>query len=148
MGVVRTDLRDTRPSAREISYSPVSPLTARNVQNAIEQVQAEVVANALKPPAIVPTLVTFAMSPYTVLATDYLLLVDTAGGAVTINMMAASARSNLPLEVKDSTGHAQANPISVVRNGADTIDGFTTYPLASDFDAKTFKPETGGYAVI
>jgi len=75
---------------------------------------------------------------------DSVLAAARAAGAQT----AGYVLLRLPIEVKDSTGHAQANPISVVRNGADTIDGLTTYPIASDFDAKTFKPETGGYAVI
>lgn len=148
MSVVKTDLRDTRQRAKEIAYYPTSTLTGRNVQDAIDQVQAAVVVNSAKPPAIVPTSISFASSPYTVLATDYLILVDTSGGAVTINMMAAAARNNLPVEIKDSTGNAAANPISVVRNGAETIDGLTTYPMASDFVAYTFKPATGGYKVI
>ncbi len=148
MSVVQTDLRQTRPSAREISYSPVTPLTAYNVQNAIEQVQAEVIANAAKPPAIVATNIAFAQSPYTVLPTDYLIEVDTVGGAITINLALAATRNNLEVEIKDVTGHATANPISVVRAGAETIDGLTTYPIASDFGAYHFKPKTGGYTVI
>jgi len=148
MAVVRTDLRDTRQRAKEIAYYPSSTLTARNVQDAIDQVQSEVVTAGGKPPAIVPTLIGIANSPYSVVATDYLILVDTSGGAVTINMMAAAGRANLPVEIKDSSGNASANPISVVRNGADTIDGLTTYPIASDFAAFTFKPVVGGYKVI
>lgn len=155
MSIVTTDLRQTRPSAREISYSPVSPLTAYTVQNAIEQTQAEivilqgaVVANTLKPPAIVATPVNFAMSPYTVLATDYLIEVDTVGGAVTINLALAATRGNLEVEVKDVSGHATANNISVVAAGAETTDGLATYPIASDFGAYHFKPKTGGYTVI
>ena len=150
MSIVSTDLRQTRQSAREISYSPAAPITAYTVQNAIEQVQAEIAAGSVKPPAIVPTAVTFAMSPYTVLATDYLLDVDTSGGAITINMMAAAVRNNLEITIKDSTGHAStpANNISVVANGAETSDGLATYPIASDFGAYKFKPVIGGYVVI
>jgi len=150
MSVVQTDLRQTRPSARETSYSPVAPLTAYNVQFAIEQVQAEIVANASKPPAIVATSIAFANSPYTVLATDYLIDVDTVGGAVTINLPLAASRNNLDVTIKDSTGHSSTpgNAISVVRAGAETIDGLTTYPIASDFGAYKFKPITGGWVVI
>lgn len=148
MAVVRTDLRNTRQRAKEIAYYPTSTLTGRNVQDAIDQVQVEVVVNSAKPPAIVPTSISFANSPYAVLPTDYLILVDTSGGAVTINMPLAATRANLPVEIKDSTGNAAANPISVVRAGAETIDGLTTYPIASDFAAFTFKPATASYKVI
>lgn len=148
MAVVRTDLRDTRQRAKEVAYYPTSTLTGRNVQDAIDQVQVEVVSNSGKPPAIVPTLINFANSPYAVQPADYLILVDTSAGAVVINMMAAANRNNLPVEIKDSTGTAAANSISVVRSGADTIDGLTTYPMASAYVAFTFKPAAGGYKVI
>jgi len=148
MAIVQTDLRATRPSAREISYSPVGPLTAYTVQGAIEQLQAEITTSSVTPPAIAPKTITFAMSPYTVLATDYLLDVDTSGGAVTINMMLAAARNNLELTVKDVTGNASTNNISVVRASAEAIDGLMTYLIASDYGANKFKPKTGGYQVI
>jgi len=148
MSIVQTDLRNTRPSARETSYSPAAPLAAYNVQNAIEQLQAEITTGSVTPPATIPKTITFAMSPYTVLPTDYLLDVDTSGGAVTINMMLAAARNNLELTVKDITGNASTNNISVVRGGAETIDGLTTYLIASDFGANKFKPKTSGYQVI
>lgn len=148
MSVVRTDLRDTRQSAREISYSPVAPLTARNVQNAIEQLQAEITTGSITPPAIVATAVNFAMSPYTVKSTDYLIEVDTSGGGVTINLALAATRNNLEVEIKDVTGNASTNNISVVAAGAETTDGLATYLIASDFGAYHFKPKTGGYTVI
>lgn len=148
MAVVRTDLRDTRQRAKEIAYYPTSTLTAHNVQDAVDQVQAAVAANSAKPPAIVPKTITFADSPYAVQATDYLLLVDTTGGVVTINMMAQALRNNLEVEIKDSAGNASVNRIDVVRSGAETIDGLTTYPIQTDFAAYHFKPVTGGYKVI
>ncbi len=148
MPVVRTDLRDTRQRAKEIAYYPASAaLTARNVQDAIDQVQAAVSTGSSKPPAIVPKKITVADSPYAVQSTDYLLLVDTSGGPVTINMQAAALRANLEVEIKD-LGNASVNAISVVRSGAETIDGLATYPINTDFAAYHFKPVTGGYWVI
>lgn len=139
MTMIATDMRQTRESARRIRFEPASPITATDVQTAIQQ------AASLALP--MPTAVTFAMSPYTVLPTDRVLLVNTSGGAVTINMMAAAARGGLDLTVKDDTGNAAANPISVVRNGAETIDGLTTYPIDSNFGAAQFAPQAGGYYV-
>lgn len=140
MTIVRTDLRNTRERAKEIRFYPSAGNTATNVQDAIS-------GSGTSPPDITPTQINFAMSPYTILPTDYLILVDTAGGAVTLQAGAASARSGKEVTVKDSTGHAAANNISILRAGADTIDGLTTYPIASDFGAVLMKPTSTGYAV-
>lgn len=139
MTIIATDMRSTVEAARRIRFEPSALITATNVQDAIQQSAAISV--------VTPTAVTFAMSPYTVLPTDRVLLVNTSGGAVTINMMAAAARGGLDLTVKDDTGNAAANPISVVRNGAETIDGLTTYPIDSNFGAAQFAPQAGGYYV-
>lgn len=143
--LVKTNLR-IRPmeAARDVSYAPTAGITPNNVQDAIEAVQANVVAAGLVPPAIVPTPVNFAMSPYTVQSTDYLLEVDTSGGAVSIQTQAAASRANRPFTVKDITGNASANAISVLRTGAETIDGLTSYPMSTDFAALTFKPKLAG----
>lgn len=141
MTILQTSMRQTRESARRIRFEPVSPLTATDVQSAIQQ------AAALALPAP-PTVVSFAMSPYTPLAADQLLLVDTSGGAVTINLTASASRGGAPIEVKDATGNADANPISVNRNGAETIDLLTTVTIDSKFMAIKFAPKTGGYAIV
>jgi hypothetical protein len=146
MPTIQTDMRETLDwmTARRIRYEPQAAIAATNVQDAIQAVQANVVAAASSPPAIVPTAVNFAMSPYTVLATDYLLEVDTSGGAITIQTQASASRANKPFTVKDISGNAAANNISVVRTGAETLDGLTTYPLDSDFRSLTFKPKLAG----
>jgi hypothetical protein len=60
--------------------------------------------------------------PYTVVAGDAqkVLLVDTSS-ARTINLPAATTA--VLFAIKDKTGSAASNPISVVRSGGDTIDG-------------------------
>lgn len=143
--LVKTDLR-VRPvaAATDISYMPSAGVTPNNVQDAIEAVQANVVAAALVPPAIVPTAVNFAMSPYTVQSTDYLLEVDTTGGAVTIQTQASATRANRPFTVKDIAGNSSVNAISVLRTGAETIDGLSSYPMSTDFASLTFKPKLAG----
>lgn len=141
MTQVSTDLRQTRESAKRIRFEPAGAITATNVQDAIQQ------AGSIAGGVIVPTAVTVAMSPYTVLPSDRVLLVNTSAGAVTINMMTAAARNGLDITVKDDTGNAAANPISVVRNGADTIDGLPTYPMDGNYAAARFIPQAGGYYV-
>lgn len=77
----------------------------------------------------------FAASPYTVLATDYYISLDTSGGAISILLPNAPTTSRLFI-IKDNNGHASANNISVTTvGGTVTIDGLTTYPLASNFGA-------------
>ena len=140
MSVVMTDLRNTRQKAKEIAYNPTGAVTAKNVQDAIDQL-------VTLPKSVVTMAVTFAMSPFTPAGTDSYLAVDTSGGAITINMPASASRGGLPLTIKDVTGNAAANPITVARAGAETIDGLTSYPLDAAYAAATFVPKTGGYLV-
>lgn len=140
MTTILTDLRNTRESARRIRYEPTLPFTATNVQDAIVQ------ANSL-PTIVTPTPVTFAMSPYTPTNSDGTLLVNTSAGSVTINLQAASARAGLDLTIKDDTGNAAANPISVVPSGAETVDGLAPYPIDSNYLGATFSPQSGGYFI-
>jgi hypothetical protein len=148
--LVRTDLR-VHPvaTAANVSYDPATPITAMNVQDAISQAAAAAIA----PQGYNPTIVTFAQSPYTPLATDTVLLVDTTGGAVTITLPLGSSRSGasgyIPLTVKDDKENAAVNAITVNRTAPDTIDGVTTYPLDSNGIAVTFQPKSaGGWDVV
>jgi len=140
MSTIRTDLGNTKESARHLRVEPFGSITETNIQEALEQI-------ASQPIAIVPTAIAFAASPYTVLATDVALYVDTAGGAITINLPAEATRAGIPLLIKDVTGHAAANNISLVGNGAETTDGLATYPISADFGGVTLNPLTGGYTV-
>jgi len=143
MSVIQTDLRVSPiAAARNVSYSPSPGVAAIDVQRAIEAVQANVVTASVTPAAVVPTAVNFAMSPYTVLPTDYLLEVDTTGGAVVIQTAAAVSRTNRPLTVKAI--NANPNGISVNRTAAELIDGLASYPMVDAYDAKTFKPKLAG----
>lgn len=72
---------------------------------------------------IAPTNIGFANSPYVPLVSDSILFVDTSGGPVIINLTAAAARLNRPLSIKDVTGNAVANNVTINRSGAETIDG-------------------------
>lgn len=77
----------------------------------------------------------FANSPYTVAATDYYISLDTVGGAISILLPNAPTTSRT-FVIKDRTGHAAANNVSVTTvGGAVTIDGSTTYTMGSNFQA-------------
>lgn len=138
MAIISTDIRVTRESAQRIRYYPTALISPTNVQDAIKAASGGI--------GPISTPVTVAMSPYTPLPTDTLLMVDTSAGAVTIQMPLSATRVR-DLEVKDATGNAVANPISVLRAGGETIDGLTTYPIDSAFASAKFGPKAAGYFV-
>lgn len=81
------------------------------------------------------TNVTFAMSPYTVNATDYYLSVDATGGAVTINLP-DSTTTNRQFIIKDRLGQSQTNHITVKSlTGASTIDGQSNYMFVDNYES-------------
>lgn len=138
MTQVHTDLGNTRESARRIRFEPTGSITATNVQKAVEQ-------GGGGGGAIVGTNV--AVTPYNVLPTDTVLYVDTSIGAVTINLGSAADRTGIPLSVKDVTGHAAANNISLVPSGIETVDGLAPYLINMDFGGVRLYPRTGSFTV-
>jgi hypothetical protein len=100
------------------------------------------------------TNISVANSPYTPLVTDSLIFVDTAGGPIEIDLAAAATRSGLGLSIKDVTGHAAANNITIkpVGGGApETLDGYTNAaPLVIDanYGGVRLLPSTLKYVVI
>jgi hypothetical protein len=146
MPTIRTDLRETLDwmTARRIRYEPGGVITATNVQDAIGAVSAAVIVAQTVPPSIVPKSITFAMSPYVILPTDYLLEVDTTGGAVVLQTGASALRNNKDVVVKDIAGNTPVNAISILRAGAELIDGLTSYPIDTAYGAVTLTPKLAG----
>lgn len=140
MTLLRTDLGNLKESARRERFEPTGSISETNVQKAIEQV-------ASQPPVLAQTNITAAMSPYTVLATDVFLAVDPSGGAVRIDMQPNLDRDGVGLTIKDVTGHAATNAISIYGNGSELIDTLSPYPINSDFGGVYLVPITGGYTV-
>lgn len=136
MTQVATDLRNTRELAKRLRFEPVDQITATNVQDAIRQ------GGNLAIPS--PTPVNFAMSPYSPLLSDRILLVDTSGGPVSIIMPAAGARNGLDLEVKDATGNADPNNITVTFASGGTRDGMGQVVINNPFGYAKFNPIAAG----
>ena len=65
-------------------------------------------------------------SPYTITGTQQFVLIDPSGGDVTINMPDAATYPGREIRFK-LTQAAGANTVTLQRQGADTIDGATTY---------------------
>ena len=71
-------------------------------------------------------------SPYTVLASDVILLVDTTG-AITVDLPAAASNTKRELYIKDSTGGAAGNNITLDGNASETIDNVTTHVISTAY---------------
>lgn len=81
------------------------------------------------------TTVDHAMSPYTVLSSDYILLVNTSGGTVTLNFFNAPG-SGASWIIKDN-GHAGTNNITITTPGGTvTFDGSTSVTLNTNYAAR------------
>lgn len=138
MTVVRTDVKVPTGAAPRTSY--IGAVTGvSTVQGALDSLQSQVTVAVNTPETITPTAVNFAMSPYSVLATDYILEVDTSGGVVVIAPQAVASRARKPLTVKDVTGNADTNPISI----SAAVDGLNPYPVEGKYAAVTIRPNAG-----
>jgi hypothetical protein len=85
-------------------------------------------------------------TPYVPVATDALLLVNDAT-PVTINLPTAASRSGYPLAIKDVSGAAQTNNITINRNGSDTIEGLTSIKITAAYGGWSLFPITGGWII-
>ena len=97
-----------------------------------------------------PTNIAFANSPYAPLSTDTFLYVDTSGGPIEIDMTLAAARFGQPLSIKDVTGNAAANNITVKPVNPETIDSYTNAaPLVIDanYGGVKLSPGTAKYVI-
>jgi hypothetical protein len=77
-----------------------------------------------------------AATPYTVLVSDKILLVDTSV-ARTLNLPAAASSAKRRLIVKDATGSAGANNITIDGNASETVDGAATLAVSVNRDKVT-----------
>lgn len=87
------------------------------------------------------TALVFASSPYTVLATDSVLTCDASGGAVVINLPAATGSfREIALKKLDSS----ANACTLTRAGSDLIDGATTAAFTVQYAAARVQDTASG----
>lgn len=142
MTIVRTDLKNTRESAKEIRFVPVGIITATDVQTAIDQISGG--GGGSTP--INPTNV--SATPYVVQPSDTLLYVDTTFSAITIQLPSEANRAGLPIGIKDIIGNAAANNITIMPFGAETIDGLSFITINAAYGGFILYPRAGvGYAV-
>ena len=73
------------------------------------------------------TTITVSNSPYTISANDSVVFCDVSGGAITVNLIAATLYgSQVSIKIKGTN----TNPVTILPNGSDTIDGAASYVLA------------------
>lgn len=86
----------------------------------------------------------------TVLTSDIYIGCNSSGGAVTVNLPAASsAGAGKKLIIKDEGGAATTNNISIVGNGGDLIDGSGTQSLVVNYESVTLVCNgAGGWFII
>lgn len=93
---------------------------------------------AINPAVVSTTAIDDTDSPYTVLDADRVILVDCSGGAVTLDLPAAATATGRVIAVKDSSGDAATNNITIDGNASETIDGSATYVFSSNYLAAAF----------
>ena len=70
---------------------------------------------------------------YTITQEDDVIVCDCTSNAITITLLAATARGRNPLRIKKID--SSANAVTIVRAGSDLIDGATSYTLSSQYAA-------------
>lgn len=86
--------------------------------------------------------IAFGDSPYAQLSTDYLIGVDTSGGAITINLgttlaLVGTATQPKQLIIKDESGDAGAFPITIAVPGGVGIDGVASIQINTNSGSVT-----------
>jgi hypothetical protein len=85
--------------------------------------------------------ITSSDSPYTVAVDDYTILVNGAGGAITVNLPAVSSNRKRQLIIK-ATSVAGGN-VTIARAGSDTIDGATSKTISTQYQSFTLQAPDG-----
>ena len=86
---------------------------------------------------------------YWVSPNDNLVGVDSTGGPVTLTLPSALVlEAGHSIIVKDERGAAVANPITVVTEGAETIDGLDTSVINTAYGARAFYAADGNWSVL
>lgn len=79
----------------------------------------------------------------TVTADDGQILINkTVPAATTVHLPAADGAS--PITIKDIAGNAETYNITIDPDGSETVDGQSTFVIASNYQAATFRPLPDG----
>jgi len=84
-------------------------------------------------------------SPYTMNVNDSILICDTTGGSITINLLPAQEWEEKTLIVKKIIA---ANTVTVTPNGSETIDGAASSPITTQYIALKYAPQGGQVWIV
>ena len=100
------------------------------------------------PPGTFPVTVVTSGVAYTVLSTDYTVVIKkTVGSATTVNLP-ASPNTGHRVEIKDGKGDAATNPITVTTTDGTLIDGATNYFLNFAYECENFEFDGTAWGVM
>jgi hypothetical protein len=86
---------------------------------------------------------------YPVAVTDNIILINkTVPAANSVQLPAASSRGGFPITIKDLKGDAATNNITVLPNGAETIDGLLSVVINSNYGSYKFYPAQNGWFIL
>lgn len=87
----------------------------------------------------IPKTIVFGDSPYTILDTDYILRIDSSGGAITVNLPAATATGRELRFKKLGT-----NTVTFDASGSETIDNDLTFIVTTELFAFSLHDGSSG----
>lgn len=120
------------------------------VWNPVPGVFQNITIAALLSASTAPTKIDATVSPYLPLVGDTFLYVDTSAGPVEIDLALAATRNGSVLSIKDVTGHAAANNITIKPAAGETLDGYTNAAplvLIANYDGVRISPNTASYVI-
>ena len=94
------------------------------------------------------TWIVVSTTPYIVTGHNIGLLVTTATLAITLRLPAASYYAGESIYIKDNSGNASANNITVTPNVTDTIDDDATLVIDADYAGVEIKSNGSGWEIV
>jgi hypothetical protein len=80
---------------------------------------------------------------------DLVIVAKSVGSATTVTMPASALRTRGPVQIKDGKGDADTNNITVLFNGTEKADNFTSIIIRSKYGSVAFAPNpAGGWVVL
>lgn len=92
--------------------------------------------------------ITETSTDYTVTDTDLIILVDDTSSTRTITINTDQHKQRRQLIIKDISGNAATNNISVVTQGSKTFDGETSIDIDIDYGALTIVGDSSNWSII